>query len=203
MSDSARFILEAAAELFTARGFESTTLQAVGDRAGVAKGLVAHHFGSKHGLLDAVIADFYERQRVELQRMLPAEGTRRERVQGFVSSYFEFMADHHAYTRIIHDMLARDEKVRAIATRHLAGLHGWLANVALGWLPDVGPKSAHHFIVTFSGAVLDYFAYAPGLEDLRPEGMLSDAALEERRAHLRWLVDALMDKLELEIDAAD
>ncbi len=49
-------LVQAAKELFLARGYESTTVDAVLDRADLSKGTFYHHFKSKSELLDAVVA---------------------------------------------------------------------------------------------------------------------------------------------------
>ncbi|MFF7477021.1 TetR family transcriptional regulator [Streptomyces sp. NPDC008092] len=48
-------LLDAAANLVAERGYERTTLAAIGDRAGYTHGLVTARFGSKEGLLWALI----------------------------------------------------------------------------------------------------------------------------------------------------
>lgn len=53
-------MLAAARERFARDGFEETTLGGVAADAGVAGPTVAFHFGSKLGLLTAVITDYYE-----------------------------------------------------------------------------------------------------------------------------------------------
>jgi AcrR family transcriptional regulator len=53
--DARQSVLEAARELFAERGFERTTMRAVGTRAGVDPALIYHYFGDKDGLLAAVI----------------------------------------------------------------------------------------------------------------------------------------------------
>jgi AcrR family transcriptional regulator len=53
-------ILAAARARFAADGFEETTLAGVAADAGVAGPTVAFHFGSKMGLLRAVVDDYYE-----------------------------------------------------------------------------------------------------------------------------------------------
>lgn len=59
-------LLRAATELIAERGYERTTLAAVGARAGYSHGLVTRRFGSKDGLLAALlqkmIADWHERE---------------------------------------------------------------------------------------------------------------------------------------------
>lgn len=48
-------ILQAALELFAAQGYDGTTADAIAARAGVAKGLIFHHFGTKAGLYVATV----------------------------------------------------------------------------------------------------------------------------------------------------
>ncbi|MEO1062456.1 MAG: TetR/AcrR family transcriptional regulator [Actinomycetota bacterium] len=46
-------VLSAAIEAFTSDGFQGTSTAAIAAAAGVSEGIVFHHFGSKHGLLEA------------------------------------------------------------------------------------------------------------------------------------------------------
>lgn len=52
---STRRLLQAAAELIAEQGYSHTTLVAIGDRAGYSHGLVTQRFGSKDGLLHALM----------------------------------------------------------------------------------------------------------------------------------------------------
>lgn len=58
-------ILSAALEEFATRGYEAASTNAIAANAGVAKGLVFHHFGSKEGLFETL----FER---EVERMTAA-----------------------------------------------------------------------------------------------------------------------------------
>ncbi|NBR00741.1 MAG: TetR/AcrR family transcriptional regulator [Actinobacteria bacterium] len=54
--ESRQRILDAAEELFLERGYEKTTLSAIGERCGISYGSIPWHFGNKAGLLYAVMA---------------------------------------------------------------------------------------------------------------------------------------------------
>lgn len=54
-------IMDAAAELFAARGVTSTSIDEIAERAGIAKGSVFYNFESKSGLVEAVFARSSER----------------------------------------------------------------------------------------------------------------------------------------------
>ncbi len=194
---SPAFILQAAGELFTRDGFETTSLQAVADRAGVAKGLIAHHFESKQGLLAAVFMEFYARQHAALERAYEPKLALRPRVTAILDAYFDFMCAHYLYPRLIQHMAGRDEQVREISQEQLRRLHTWVETELLADVPARGPGGARQFMITVAGAVLTYFSFAPGLGPMWPdaEGLLSESALAERRAHLHQLVDAFLAHL--------
>lgn len=50
-------LLEAAAALFDERGYESTTVREIGERAGVDPALIARYFGGKEGLYLATLSE--------------------------------------------------------------------------------------------------------------------------------------------------
>ena len=58
-------VVAAAREMFTEDGFHQVSLDAVARRADVARGTVYHQFGSKVGLLEAVVRDFEQRAGLE------------------------------------------------------------------------------------------------------------------------------------------
>jgi TetR/AcrR family transcriptional regulator, acrAB operon repressor len=66
--ESRQLLIDAAAALFAQRGYKQTTVADIADRAGISRGSIPWHFGSKDGLLIAVI----ERAAEELRTALPA-----------------------------------------------------------------------------------------------------------------------------------
>jgi AcrR family transcriptional regulator len=56
-ADAQTTILEAARDLFAARGLHDVTMAEVAEAAGVARATVFNHFGSKHALVDAISAE--------------------------------------------------------------------------------------------------------------------------------------------------
>jgi AcrR family transcriptional regulator len=67
-------LMAAALKLVAERGYERTSLQAIGDAAGYSRGLVSHRFGSKEGLLWAMFERTFSEWRTE--RLLPRVGAR-------------------------------------------------------------------------------------------------------------------------------
>ena len=67
-STTIRAILQAARRLFTANGFEQTSVDDIAAHAGVAKGAVYHHFASK----ELIFARVFEEMTAELAALVPA-----------------------------------------------------------------------------------------------------------------------------------
>ncbi|MFI6393527.1 TetR/AcrR family transcriptional regulator [Nonomuraea sp. NPDC050547] len=64
--ESRELILAAAAELFAEKGYRQTTFADVGERSGISRGSIPWHFGSKEGLLLAVLERSLEELRAGL-----------------------------------------------------------------------------------------------------------------------------------------
>ncbi|WP_223767141.1 TetR/AcrR family transcriptional regulator [Streptomyces huiliensis] len=72
--ESRRRLLEAATELVAEGGPRAASVQAVADRAGISRGSVAWHFGSKEGLIVEVIGQAFRSAEEEYRRVLPESG---------------------------------------------------------------------------------------------------------------------------------
>src|SRR5690348_8358437 len=67
-------ILDAAGEVFGAKGFEATRMDDVARVAGIAKGLLYKHFDSKDALFEALVDRRGELYVAELRGLLAAQG---------------------------------------------------------------------------------------------------------------------------------
>ena len=111
-------LLRAAAdELIERRGV--LEVASVAARAGVSVGLIYRHFGSKAGLLAAVVGDLYVRFDAEVLDLDPAPGAgwaERERRRTEMAVAFHY---DNALAPIVLARMARDPEVAAVEARHL------------------------------------------------------------------------------------
>jgi AcrR family transcriptional regulator len=85
--EAERRLLEAALEIVARRGTVRMTLAEVGEAAGYSRGLAAHRFGSKAGLLRAVAGEIHRRFQAQLEAAPPrAPGL--DAIRGNISVYF-------------------------------------------------------------------------------------------------------------------
>ena len=196
-SETAQRILEAADELFGERGYDGASARDIARRAGVKKALVFYHFGSKEALFVAVLERFYEAHAEALAGADGARGGQAERLHALVDAYLDFIEDNRRYPRLVQREVAGGAAPLERVQESLGALHALLERSLGDLVPPDGPLAARQLFVTFSGAVINYFTYAPVLAPLWQGDPLAPAAVAERRQHLHWLVDALVERLEV------
>lgn len=98
-------MLNAAEELFAEQGLIRTTLIDIGRRAGYSGGLATHRFGSKHGILKALV-ERYRKIVDETYREHDEDGTLRPTtLRAFIDRYFQAGEGELPRRRAIHVLM--------------------------------------------------------------------------------------------------
>lgn len=109
-------LLQAAKELFGEHGYTETTFAMISQRAQVAMGLLAHHYGNKEKLFLAAGMDVLERLLVRLHMSVQEAGTGLEAVERFCRCYLEFSLDPATHFMVLircspySDMKTREDR---------------------------------------------------------------------------------------------
>lgn len=194
-SATAARILEAADKLFCERGYDGVSMRDVAQSAKANKALVFYYFSSKADLFERVLERYYRAHIRALTEGYEGEGTLRERLHRMIDAYLDFIAEHRRYPMLVQQLVAGQNVPHELIERNLAPLFRWTEQVLSEVTPEQGPLAARHFYVTFSGMVINYFTYAPVLASMWDRDPESEEALAERREHVRWMVDTLLDRL--------
>ena len=121
---SERRTLEAAVELMGERGFEKTTLAAIGEAAGYSRGLATHLFGSKADLFAEVIRWISEKMRRQVEPALRERGGV-DALIAFGDAHRRFGDQHPGMTRALYVLwfqsLIADSPMRDAAIEDLLG----------------------------------------------------------------------------------
>jgi len=189
-------ILEAADELISEVGYDGASAARVAKRADVNKALVFYYFGSKERLFQEVLERYYRAHQQALADAFTAAGPVRERVHRMMDAYFDFIVANDRYPRLVQQLVSSGDRHLQLVQRNLAPLFDWITNALSEIAPAEGPLAARQFFVTFSGTVINYFTYSPVLAAMWGDDPGSEKALGERRAHLHWLVDTILDQLQ-------
>ena len=112
-------ILAGAIETMKAEGYAGTSLAKVAARAGESKGLVAYHYGSKHGLVAAVGRDLAESITRQVLAGIEDADTVESLVRGVATEVEKITDEDPRVPRLYFDLAAVsvvDPKVRATIT---------------------------------------------------------------------------------------
>ena len=96
-------MLAAAEDLFARKGYEATSLQEIGDAAGVSRGLPSYFFGSKEALYAAVVARVFARagEALRLASARAAEQEPMEAIGELIASCLDFFAADPNFVHIV------------------------------------------------------------------------------------------------------
>ncbi len=113
-SPTAVRILEAAKKILSERGYAKLTLQAIEEESGEYRALVAYYFGSKQGLVDAIIDSLMDAEDEALREHLEGIEEPEERVRTLIDEQRQISADWRGF-RAFYELLPhimRDDRLR-------------------------------------------------------------------------------------------
>jgi AcrR family transcriptional regulator len=113
-SDTRQAILAAARRQFVAAGFDQASVRSIAAEAGVDPSLVIHYFGSKDGLLGAVMAWPVNLDEIEEQVVAPGLEGIGERLVRFLLAQWEDPSKRHPLTVIMRNAMGHDEAARLL-----------------------------------------------------------------------------------------
>lgn len=188
---TARRILAAAEQHFAARGLAGARTEEIAAAAHANKAMLYYYFGNKRRLHRAVLENLFRQLRARVLSP-PAKNLRpTEEYFRYVTGYFEFLATHPNYPRLVQrEAMEASAKFDWIAREHFRPLHRLLARVVqaaiqAGEFREVDPDQIAFITL---GMVTSYFAGAPIMSRVTGRDLLAPEAIEERK---RALLDFL------------
>jgi TetR/AcrR family transcriptional regulator len=103
-SSSAR-ILTTALDLFAVKGYDATSVREICEAAGITKPTLYHFFGSKDGVLRALVGSGFEQFRRIVHTGLATSGTFRERLKTITRAVFDSAKSQPLLWRFIHGVI--------------------------------------------------------------------------------------------------
>jgi AcrR family transcriptional regulator len=182
-------ILGAAEDLFARQGFESTSMQQIGEAAGFARSTPAYFFRSKEALYEVVLERVVARAGKELASA--RNGTDGDSPEEAVAAYVAALVDLHSHDQNLVRLIQR-ESLRE-GTR-MAEFLGRLADDAVARFAPIARQAgvSPERLVLDAFALAWYpFAHAHALPSALGIKSREPAFLEEQKTHLVDLVRAL------------
>jgi len=184
---TARRILAAAENHFAARGMAGARTDEIAAAAHANKAMLYYYFGNKQHLHRAVLENLFGQLRDVVYAKASADAKPRDQLIGFMNGYFNFLATHPNYPRLVQrEAMSATPKFEWIVRDYFRPFHRQLTGViekgvAAGEFRKV---DAHNTVFTLLGMMVFYFAAAPALSKLAGQDLLSPQALERRRCAL-------------------
>ena len=113
-------ILDAAEIAFAEQGFDGTSLQEIGQAAGVSRSTPAYFYGNKNDLYEAVLARVVARAQTTMQdahNKIDPSHPPEDAVAKYVDALLDFLAHDQAYLRLI-------QREALVGASHVASLFG-------------------------------------------------------------------------------
>jgi len=186
-------ILGAALQCFSRQGFDASSTRQIEDLAGVNRGLIAYHFGTKQELWKETARQLMRTVQNELQVALDgmknADGAGRFRF--FVRAFVRVCAKYpELYRLMIHESMQDDERLQWLVQRSVRPWFdtiGSLLNEAqeLGYLPQM---SHHTFYYILTGGAAIMFSNAAEARLLSSRDPLDEAEISAHADALAQLL---------------
>ncbi len=181
---TARRILAAAEQHFAARGLAGARTEEIAAAAHANKAMLYYYYGNKRSLHRAVLENLFRQLRVRVLGSPGKDLSAREQFFRYVIGYFEFLATHPNYPRLVQrEAMEASAKFDWMVREHFRPLHRQLAiavekAVEAGEFRQVDPDQ---IVFVTLGMVTSYFAAAPIMSRVMGRDLLSAAAVEERK----------------------
>ena len=96
-----RQLLDAAMEVFVARGYHAAAMDEIAERAGVSKPVLYQHFPGKQELYLALLDESVETLIGAVADAIQSTTDNRQRVTATFAAYFEYVAEHSGTFRLV------------------------------------------------------------------------------------------------------
>lgn len=152
--DTRTRVLTCAAALAAQGGFDALSVAALSASSGVSNGSIYHHFGSKEGVLAALLVEIIESyQQAVLTALDDLPDDARGGVHGIVAAHLRWTEDNRDNARLLHqyrEQVARGrgrEQVAHLNQRFRERSAAWLDHQAeSGALPAIPVEVAHAIV---------------------------------------------------------
>jgi AcrR family transcriptional regulator len=177
-------ILRASMDLFATRGFEGTSISAIASRAGVSRGAVFWHFGSKAALFKEACVRFFVPFWREFDKSLA--GPPRERVFELLEAYEKFVGSNRETIRAFVRWVLESQTMRESLQGELFALHGLFIRKVSGAIAQLTEDQAQ--AEALSLGLVSHLAGNLLFDLLDPDAQLN----ERRRESLRAVAERLL-----------
>ena len=189
--ESRAAILQAAAHEFAEHGIAGARTDAIAREARVNKALLYYYFKDKETLYGAVLDDAFSGLKTAVFRVLDSALPPREKILAYVGTYFDFIAAHQLYPRLMQREMMRareghSQHIDKIIKNYMQPVFVRLSEVLrqgikAGDFRDVDPV---HMVPSMVAMIVFYFSSASMIQKIAGFNPLAPERIAARRAAL-------------------
>lgn len=97
-------LLRAGVQIFNRKGYDAASVREIVEQAGVSKPALYYHFGSKEGLLVAILRDATQQFSQAMARSVERTGTARQRLIGMCEDLYGMFEQNVPVVRVAHSV---------------------------------------------------------------------------------------------------
>ncbi len=154
-------LLQCANELFYAKGYDAVGVQEIVDRAGLTKPTLYYYFGSKKGLLEALVAGHFEELRTRYRTILSEEKEIRAALHQLADWLCDFFERDTQFYMLLMALFysARENEAYQTVKPYIAELYDMVVQVFSRAAKELGNMNGRQrqFAIGFVGTINQYF----------------------------------------------
>ncbi|GAB5526694.1 MAG: TetR/AcrR family transcriptional regulator [Roseivirga sp.] len=160
METKKQLVMDTATKLFAERGFENTSMAQICKEANVSKGLVYHHFDTKHALLREIFSATTQRM-IEMSSTAAPDSSPHEQLLTLIEQLFDQLQADRAFFQLNLNIMLQpgtrailNDLIKERSAHLLASVKTLFDQID----PEQSGASSYMFIAEMDGVALDYLS---------------------------------------------
>jgi len=187
-------ILDAAEDLFAAKGYSATSLGDVADVVGIRSPSLYNHFKNKEALYTAVLDRLIENFAMPLQELNQRQVTYDEVIQWLEVVVRQHHANPNLARLLQHAALSGGPHTDELVDRLFRPMFNSPSRISGSEFPLLGDAGLQPWaVMAFNNLVMSYVTMAPMYRDMLGQDPLGEAALENQLKMIKALLRAVFE----------
>ncbi|MCP2519074.1 TetR/AcrR family transcriptional regulator [Candidatus Aminicenantes bacterium AC-708-M15] len=190
-------ILKVAQEIFSKKGFDSTTTQEIAERAKVNKAMIHYYFKNKEGLYIEILRKLFSEIASKILNIFSMNLTPPEKFKLLISEYIDFISKNRFLPPLVlRSVLSYKRNIYEIIKEIMLPVYKKGEEVF-----DEGKRKGYFYdydyknlIPTLIGAIIFYFIAHPVFSFIWEDNPLSNENLEKRKNELIKFIEKALIK---------
>lgn len=185
--DNKERIMQCGEELFYAKGYDAAGVQEIVDMAGVTKPTLYYYFGSKRGLLEAILDAKAQTLKLRVQEEMGRPGDIKKKLHCLADVYYDFFQEEHKFYLLLMALFysARENEAYQTVKPYLGDFYRLVRQFFENASRELGNMNGRQeqFAISFIGALNQFLVLLWDQGTPRDQGQRQIDALVDQYLH--------------------